>query len=477
MNLLNKKNILYLSITLFFVGAFLRFYQINFESYWWDEMLGFWVADPNITTNETIYRQRNHDLTSVIFHFIIKNFYKIFGYNPELGRYIPLFFGILSIPFLGILSKQVKNNNSYLISILLISINIYLISYSQETRHYSLVFLVSIINLIIYYNIVFSINFGIKKIFIFFLFIFFSILSLSISPFILIIFFSQIAYLIYEVFFLKKKNYLIILSTPIIIIFYVILNYDFLFTDLAKQNNHFIANIEWNFIYNLFFPRFFGSSIMGFIYLFLLLFLLIYNRQKIFLKSSKYPPLIFILLLSYIVPFIYGILFAPILFDRYIIFVLIPIILLLSTLIYEVKNNHLKNIIILILLIPSLINIFLEVALRDETKPEFSQLLKYFETSEVKNITILTDKEIISQKTLDIVENYINSRNITKKNNFKILNFHNLPENINSIWVICYERFTGPVCKIPKNKTTNFQLLDSIKFYLLEAKLIKVKKL
>ena len=86
-------------------------------------------------------------------NLLLKSFYKIFGYNPELGRYIPFLFGILSIPLLGILSKQVKDNDSYLISILLISINIYLIAYSQETRHYSLVFLASIVNLIIYYNI------------------------------------------------------------------------------------------------------------------------------------------------------------------------------------------------------------------------------------------------------------------------------------------------------------------------------------
>ena len=43
-------------------------------------------------------------------------YFKIFGYVPEIGRYLPLFFGILSIPFIGILSYQVKKDNSFLLA-------------------------------------------------------------------------------------------------------------------------------------------------------------------------------------------------------------------------------------------------------------------------------------------------------------------------------------------------------------------------
>ena len=155
------------------------------------------------------------------FHFTLKNYYKLFGYDSEIGRYVPFFFGVLSIPILGILSWQIKKNNSYLLTILLISVNIYLINYSQETRYYSLVFLISIINLIFYYKIL-SLNLvGSKRIYVFFLFILFSVLSFSLSPFILIIFFSQIAYCIYAFYVFKTKNYLFFLSVPIILIIYL----------------------------------------------------------------------------------------------------------------------------------------------------------------------------------------------------------------------------------------------------------------
>ena len=204
----NKKNIFFLSLIFILIGIILRFYQLNFENYWWDEMLGFWVADPNISIENTIYRQTNHDQTSIIFHIITKKFYQLFGYNPELGRYVPLFFGIISIPFLGMLSKEIKNNNSYFITILLVSINIYLINYSQENRYYSFVFFISIVNLIFYYKILQRHFSSFKKISFFLLFILVSILSLSLSPFILIIFFSQAVYCIYNFIFFKRRNYL-----------------------------------------------------------------------------------------------------------------------------------------------------------------------------------------------------------------------------------------------------------------------------
>ena len=47
---LSKKNsILIFSILFILIGVFLRTYQLNFDSYWLDEMISYWVADPNIS--------------------------------------------------------------------------------------------------------------------------------------------------------------------------------------------------------------------------------------------------------------------------------------------------------------------------------------------------------------------------------------------------------------------------------------------
>ena len=78
---------------------------------------------------------------------------------------------------------------------------------------------------------------------------------------------------------------------------------------------------------------------------------------------------------------------------------------------------------------------------------------------------------ICKRPWLEIIKEY------GRKNNLEIFDFYNLPDDINNVWVICYERFTGPTCEFPENKSANFKLIDSIKFYLVEAKLIQVNKL
>ena len=163
-----RKKVFSLSIFFILIGIFLRFYQLNFENYWFDEINDFWIADPNISLDASFFRRESiGDVSPYLWESILKMYFKIFGYTPEMGRYLPLFFGIISIPFIGILSYQVKKGNSFLLAILLISINIYLIKYSQETRVYSLVFLLATINLIFYYKMIsHNLTFS-KKIYIF----------------------------------------------------------------------------------------------------------------------------------------------------------------------------------------------------------------------------------------------------------------------------------------------------------------------
>ncbi len=151
---LSKKNAVLISLLFILIGVFLRSYQLNFESYWLDEMISYWVADPNISFSETLIRRDQIEKSPVLFDLILKQYLKFLIYEPEVGRHVPLIFGIFSIPFLGILSRQISNNNSFLLTIFLTSINVYLISYSQEVRPYSLVFFLSIINLILYYKII-----------------------------------------------------------------------------------------------------------------------------------------------------------------------------------------------------------------------------------------------------------------------------------------------------------------------------------
>mgnify|MGYP000262337447 CR=1 FL=1 len=470
MFILDRKNILLVSIFFILIGIFLRLYQLNFENYWFDELIDFWVADPNISFKETFSRRELiEDQTPYLFQLLLKIYLNFFGNDPEIGRHVPLIFGVLSIPLVGILSHQVAKNNSFLLTILLVSTNIYLIKYSQETRTYTLTFLLSTINLIFYYKIISSDLIGFKRIYIFSLFVIFSVLSLSSQPFVFIVLFSQIAYSIYSFFVFKNKNFLFFLSIIFILIIYLVINYNYLIAQLS-YNEYFLLHENWKFYFDYYFSRFFGSKIMGLIYLSTLVFLIIRFRKIILFTSNNYLPLIFILFFSYIIPLFYGLIKIPVLTDRYIIFVLIPIIILISALIFEIDNRKLKIFLLIIILIPTIINNYIEIQFRKNTKPEFTKLLSNLEKHEIKNLTLLAPIVID-----EVIENYILSTKEFKNKNFKILNINNISSDIKMLWVICYEPVMGYNCNISRDKRKNWILNETKKLYLLNAQLYEIR--
>mgnify|MGYP001289810664 CR=1 FL=1 len=468
MLLSNRNHVLLISILFISIGIFLRLHQLNFENYWLDEMLSFWVADPNISLDATFARSEHIDQAPPLFNLFLKKYLGLFGYEPEIGRHVPLFFGLLSIPFLGILSHQVAKNNSFLLTILLISINIYLIKYSQESRPYALVFLLSSINLILYYKIISPNLVTFKQIYFFLLFVIFSILSLSSHPFVLIVFFSQIAHSIYSFLIFKKKNLLFFLSIPLIMIIYLLINYNYLNSQLA-YNEYFLAHENWKFYYNYYFSRFFGSKIMGLIYLSTLIFLIIRFRKMILFTSNNYLPLIFILFFSYIIPLFYGLIKVPVLTDRYIMFVLIPIFILISALIFKIDNKKLKIFLLISILIPTIINNYIEIQFRKNTKPEFTKFLNDIKNKEIKNLTLYGPN-----REIKLVENYISSLKEFKNNNFKTFNIDNISSNEKMIWVICYEPLLGFNCAIPSDKKNGWNLIGTKNTYLVSSKLFKI---
>jgi hypothetical protein len=474
---LSKRNIVIISTLFILIGVFLRIYRLNFESYWLDEMISYWVADPNISFNDTLIRKDLMEKSPILFDLILKQYLKFLNYEPEVGRHIPLFFGILSIPFLGILSRQISNGNSFLLTIFLTSINVYLISYSQEVRPYSLVFFLSIIGIIFYNKIIFEHLTFLKKIVFFNLFIISSVLLLSSHPFTFIILFAQIINSIYFLFFFKKKNYLFFLSIPFIFLIYLIFNYNYIIEQLSSSK-FFLAHESWKFYYNYYFSRFFGSKIMGLIYLVILIYLIVTFRKKIFFTYNKYLLLIFILIFSYIIPLTYSYLKTPILTDRYIIFVLIPILILISSLIHEIPNKKLKNFIFIFILVPTIINNFMEIKDRKVSKPEFKKLFNDLKKNEVKNLAInvnLNSDKKGSEELRILVENYIKTLKEFKNTDFKIFSLYNVTKNQKKIWVLCYEPIVGFNCTLPSNRINTWILIENKQNYFLNSKLYEIK--
>ena len=92
------------------LGVTFRLYNINFDNLWVDEILSFWIANPDFDFKESYLNHKTIEQTPYLFNLIIKFFFTIFGYDINLARIIPCIFsifGILSVTYLSkLLSKK-----------------------------------------------------------------------------------------------------------------------------------------------------------------------------------------------------------------------------------------------------------------------------------------------------------------------------------------------------------------------------------
>ena len=183
-----------------FLGFVFRFYNINYENLWIDEIYSFWVTDPNLSFAETYLRVQTTESIPFLYYYLVKICNKIFGYDPIVGRCFSAFFGFLSIFSVGILCKRIAQNESYLFATCLISLNIFLIVNSQEMRVYIFTFFLISLSLIFFLELykeqkdkIFTKNFV--------LFSFFTLMAILSHPFAIIVLASMVSFMIIDYFF------------------------------------------------------------------------------------------------------------------------------------------------------------------------------------------------------------------------------------------------------------------------------------
>ena len=221
-----------------------------------------------------------------------------------------------------------------------------------------------------------------------------------------------------------------------------------------------------NVLDGLYFPRFFGSKIMGYLYLILLIFLIIKNRKNFLFKENNYMFFLILIFLSYLVPLVYGVIRTPVLHDRYIIFILIPIFVLIPSLIKEISNIKVKIFLITFLISMTLSNHYLEIFKRINTKPEFKKTLNYVKKNNVDVFVI----DLGSTSFLFL--NYIKSINNNEFSNYTFIENNNFKYKSKDFWLICYS--TDPNFKCEPKNISNHRLVESKKNLYVEAKLYLV---
>jgi 4-amino-4-deoxy-L-arabinose transferase-like glycosyltransferase len=122
-----------LAITL--IGAFLRFYNLGFNSLWLDEASTYTLSVGSIPQiwEATTAGEFNPPLFYWVEHIMLA-----FGNNEITLRFIPALLGVLTIPLVYLAGKEFFDRNVGIIAAAAFTFSPFLIFYSQEARAYSM---------------------------------------------------------------------------------------------------------------------------------------------------------------------------------------------------------------------------------------------------------------------------------------------------------------------------------------------------
>jgi mannosyltransferase len=133
-------------VFLIFIGSILRLYHLDFNSFFYDEVLTAQFAQRSLTE---IFQLITIDRHPPLFYWI-EHFMLFFGQSDIIFRIIPAICGILVIPVFYVLGKEYVGQDIGLIAAVLITFSPFGIYYSQDARNYSLALLLVSIALLFY---------------------------------------------------------------------------------------------------------------------------------------------------------------------------------------------------------------------------------------------------------------------------------------------------------------------------------------
>ena len=142
-NEISKYGLALLGIVL--VGLFLRLYQLGTQSIWFDEAVSVWESQMSLPKIiETIASFEN----SPPLYFVLLHYWMmVFGTSESAVRLLSALFGVLAIPMIYVVGRQLFNKEVGLVGALILALSSFNIWYSQETRMYSLMVLLALLSM------------------------------------------------------------------------------------------------------------------------------------------------------------------------------------------------------------------------------------------------------------------------------------------------------------------------------------------
>ncbi|WP_440678980.1 hypothetical protein [Candidatus Pelagibacter sp. HIMB1611] len=426
---LNKNNFLILIILI--LAFFLRYYNFDKYGYWMDEYWGtFYLSNPELSFYELQNRVEDFgkfqfgmpEPTPIYYYYLLNIFFEIFGYNPENGRIFSILFSFTSLIFFFFTFKLITTKFNSIISLVLISLNIFLIWEAQEARVQSLnLFFVSV-NLYLFCFLYFKkLNFLISI-----FYILSNIVMLSVHPLTAPIILAN------SIFLITKRNESsvnILLQIFVSGIIYIFLNFDYIFDRINVDEYIHHSKLSLSFFYSYHFKTFFGNIYFGALNLFLILVLILLLRFEL-IKNKNIFYLTILIITTYFSLLFISLVFQPVMHPRYKIYV-VPMILAWIIISMDYLEFKKKNIIIFFYVFLTIGNYFIFYDDRHIKKPNVNKPLKIILNSDIKKMYLINYVHGGHYKE------YFKKKKIVSKSVIEILDKNNIDQT--EFWVLCVD--------------------------------------
>lgn len=135
----------YWLIAILFLASFLRFFHLDFQSVWMDEIYTLNISDPSFTLKQLHDEVIAREGFPYLYFLILRGFYTLFGYSELVARIVSAIGGVAGVAVIYIFAKNIFNRQVGYIAAFLLAINEFHIALSQEARPYSLFILFALI--------------------------------------------------------------------------------------------------------------------------------------------------------------------------------------------------------------------------------------------------------------------------------------------------------------------------------------------
>ncbi len=387
--------------------------------------------------------------------------FQFFEYDALLGRFVCALLGILSIPVVYFLGKEIHSKNIGLLSCLLIALNYFHVYYSQDLRFYSLTFLLSALSYLFFIR---AFKYSRMTDFIFY--------ALSTS---LLLYTHYYGMLIFGIQFL----------TFIVLIIAYKTSKRFVIGGLISGALAGISFIPWLpvilkdlgttgywltppkiYFFGKFVYEYFGKDAITsliFIGCLFLFGLMVYKRRRELPSLPIYVILVMWFVLTYLIPFVKSYIGVPVLMTRYTIVALPALVIIFAIGIMEVEQVKWRKALLAILVVSFIVNIFFMRGYYTKIhKTQFREVSSYVQSRAT------SETPVLSHLTW-YFEYYF------KDSSVKVQDVSTLTPDVKQFWLLTAHYAEPKRIELKNQFLDSYEIIEEKKFFEAEAILLRRK--